>query len=130
YEAIPGMEHEAAEYENRNPGSVAQSDKAIAGEEFPDLVEITQSLIGTPARAYHTRALDRIEHRVARRLVEQDATADQGARTRHLEQGVGNQKRDGYQRQQQQRRHVAACDHTVIDLHHVDGRYKCQNVDE
>ncbi len=125
----PGMDQEAEEQEHRHPRQVDDRDRAGAGEEGADLVEVAQRLVRVARIARHDREPHhRAVHGGAEALVEHRGRAHHDARADQVEDALERIGADQEHGERDQGRDAAARQHAVVDLQHVERAGQHQHV--
>ena len=116
-----GMKQKQPDDEDGNPRHIQKCGRPHARQERAYLVKITQRLLHhqglyTPQRQRGQRNVDRL----LQAGIEQRSDAGQHAAAKRIEITLQEISHQHHQRQADQRRNVAARDHPVVDLQHVD----------
>ena len=124
------VEHEAHQQINRHPRRIKEGEQAIAGQKLTHTGQIVNGLRRVAASALEVAFKRSGEHALVKLHVQAIAHADQHRRARQLQQLHQRVQAQRHQREHQQRGFVAAGQHAVIDLQHVNGRHQPQQVDD
>jgi hypothetical protein len=128
-EPQPGMNQKADRQEHRDPGQIHDCDRAGAGEEGPDLIEVANRLRPLARMPVGDREADHRGVRAQRQaLVEQRRRPRDQARADDVEHALERVSADQEHGERHQRRHAAARQHAVVDLQHVERAGQHQQV--
>ena len=125
-----GMEQKQPDQKDRNPGHVEERRRPHARHEGADLVEIAQRLLHQ--HRLHAAKRQRGERSMDRFLqadVEQGGDPAQHPRAQRLEISLHQIGEQHHQRQAEQGCDIAARNHAVIDLQHIERAGQHQNID-
>jgi hypothetical protein len=112
-----------------NPRQVEGEVDAGSRHEGAELVKLAK-LLGAARVAVARGAGDkRLEDPPRQQGFQPDATADQELRAQGVERRHGDESEAKDDRQQDERRHVLAHQHTVVDLHEIERRAEIEQVD-
>jgi len=124
------MEGEADCEIERQPWQIEQRARPHAGQERPDVVEITQRLQPFAATAGHQRQADHgLEHPATQAFVERGADADQDTAPDQFKDALGGIQATRENHERDQRRHAAARQHPVVHLQHEERAGEVEQVD-
>jgi hypothetical protein len=127
--AEPGVQQPDHGDEHERPRHIEDRKDAFAADEAAQLGEITERLAA--GRAPHERfAHAGREYRPAKRAIEPGADAHQRLATDHFEDPENQQREGGGCGERQERLDVAARQHTIEDLEHIERRNQHQQVQE
>src|SRR5215218_271961 len=125
------MEGEADEQVERDPRQVEQGRGAAARKEGADLVEVAQRLLPVAfGLALDRRGDLKAEDALAQVLVDGGSDAGEDAAAEHVEQALEQEQGENDGREADEGRNAAARQDPVVDLHHVEGTGKVEDIDE
>ena len=124
------MKEEQWNQEQRNPRHVEKCGRPGTRQECAHLVEITQRLLSQDWLCSPQRKRDQGKVNLRLQLsVEQGANPRQHAAAERIEITLQHIGDDHDRRQPEQRRHIAARDHTIVHLQHVNRAGQRQQID-
>ncbi|MCY1288992.1 hypothetical protein D9M70_380620 [compost metagenome] len=112
------------------PGRVEEGEQAIAGKELANLGQVLQCLRRIAAGTAQIALEGSIEDPLVQAHVQPVAEADQHGRAHHLQQCHEHVQPQHQYRQHQQGGDVAARQHSVVDLQHVERGREHHQVDD
>jgi hypothetical protein len=119
------------DHEDRHPGQVEQRHRPLAAEEVAHGVDIAAAVERFRGREAVARHVDRHPVRQRRHLgIEPRPDPDQDLGTDDIEAALEHIQPDRQRRQHHERRHAAAGQRPVVDLHHVDRARQREDVDD
>ena len=124
------VEQEAHQQVNRRPRGVKEGKQAITGEELTHIGQVVDGLRRVAASALEIAFKRSGEHPLVQHHVQLVANADQHGGAHQLQQLHQAIQRQRHQRQHQQRGFIAAGQHPVVHLQHIDGWHQAQQVDD
>jgi hypothetical protein len=123
------VEQEDHHQVDRKPGSIEEGEGPVAGQELAHRGQVVQGLAGVRAAALQVALEGRGVDALVQPHVQPGTDTDQHEAANELEPVCDQVGAHDHQREHQQRGLVAAGQHAVVDLQHVDRGRQHQHVD-